>query len=44
MIALGGNDFLKKVPKRETEENLRKIITKIQAQQAITVLLGMNLG
>ena len=44
MIALGGNDFGKKVPKTETEQNLRHIIAKIQAQQAITVLLGMNLG
>ena len=41
---MGGNDFLKKVPKSETEQNLKSIITQVQAEQAITVLLGMNLG
>ena len=44
IIALGGNDFLRKVPKIKTEQNLRVIIAQIQAQKAITVLLGMNLG
>ena len=44
IIALGGNDFLKKVPKLETEQNLRQMVNQIQAQKAITVLLGMNLG
>ena len=44
IIALGGNDFLKKVPKTVTEQNLSKIVTQIQAKQAITVILGMNLG
>ena len=44
IVALGGNDFLKKVPKIETEQNLRQIVNQIQAQKAITVLLGMNLG
>jgi len=44
LIGLGGNDFLKKVPKTLTEQNLRAIISQIQAENAITVLLGMNLG
>lgn len=44
IIALGGNDFLKKVPKIETEKNLREIISQIQVKKAITILLGMNLG
>ena len=44
IIALGGNDFLRKVPKIETEKNLTAIITQIQAKKAITVILGMNLG
>ena len=44
LIGLGGNDFLKKVPKTLTEQNLRSIISQIQAENAITVLLGMNLG
>ena len=44
IIGLGGNDFLKKVPKKITEQNLKTIISQIQAENAITVLLGMNLG
>lgn len=44
IIGLGGNDFLKKVPKKITEQNLKSIISQIQAENAITVLLGMNLG
>ena len=44
IVALGGNDFLRKVPKTETEKNLTAIITQIQAKKAITVILGMNLG
>ena len=44
IIALGGNDFLKKVPKTVTEQNLKEIIAQIQAKKAITVILGMNLG
>ena len=44
IIALGGNDFLKKVPKTVTEQNLTEIISQIQARKAITVILGMNLG
>jgi len=44
IIALGGNDFLKKVPKTVTEQNLKEIITQVQREKAITVILGMNLG
>lgn len=44
ILALGGNDFLKKVPKTVTEQNLKKIIAQVQAKKAITVILGMNLG
>lgn len=44
IIALGGNDFLKKIPKTVTEQNLKEIIAQIQARKAITVILGMNLG
>lgn len=44
VVGLGGNDFLRKMPKTETEANLREIINQIQAQKAIVVLLGMNLG
>ncbi|WRH66128.1 MAG: GDSL-type esterase/lipase family protein [Planktothrix sp. GU0601_MAG3] len=41
---MGGNDFLQKLPKTETEANLKEIVTKIQEKQAIAVLLGINLG
>ena len=44
IIALGGNDFLKKVPKTVTEQNLKEIIAQVQAKKAITVILEMNLG
>ncbi len=44
IVELGGNDFLQKLPKTETEANLKEIITKIQEKQAIAVLLGINLG
>ncbi|MFB2935459.1 arylesterase [Aerosakkonemataceae cyanobacterium BLCC-F154] len=44
IVELGGNDFLRKFPKPETEKNLRQIVTSIQEKSAIVVLLGMNLG
>jgi acyl-CoA thioesterase-1 len=44
IVELGGNDFLQKIPKTETEQNLRQIVTSIQQQKAIVVLLGINLG
>lgn len=44
IIELGGNDFLNKVPKEETEANLIQIIEAIQRKGAIAVLLGMNMG
>lgn len=44
IVELGGNDYLRKIPISETEQNLRQIITQIQAQNAIVVLLGINTG
>lgn len=44
IVALGGNDFLRKVPKTTTEQNLKEIVAQVQAVEAITVILGMNLG
>lgn len=43
-VELGGNDFLRKIPIAETEQNLRQIITSIQDKKAIVVLLGINGG
>ena len=44
IVGLGGNDFLQKLPKTETEQNLRAMTSAIQGEGAIVVLLGMNLG
>ena len=44
IVELGGNDYLRNVPKSQTEENLRQIVTAIQQQGAIAVLLGINVG
>jgi len=44
IISLGGNDYLKRVPKDETFENLETIITQIQEEGAIVLLLGVRGG
>lgn len=44
MVLLGGNDFLKRVPKAETLSNLEWIITTIQNTGAVVVLLGVRGG
>lgn len=44
IVELGGNDFLRRIPKTETEQNLRQIVTSIQEKGAIAVLLGINIG
>jgi acyl-CoA thioesterase I len=44
VVELGGNDFLRKIPLTETEQNLRQIIAAIQAKKAIAVILGINIG
>lgn len=42
IVGLGGNDFLRRVPLPETEQNLRQIVTLLQEEGAIVVILGMN--
>lgn len=44
IVLLGGNDFLRQVPLRETRKNLEEIVRRIQAQGAIVVLAGLKLG
>lgn len=44
IILLGGNDFLKKIPREETFQNLEKIITAFQGEGAITVVVGVRSG
>ena len=44
IILLGGNDFLKKIPREETFANLKTIVTAFQNEGAITVVLGVRSG
>ncbi len=44
IILLGGNDFLKKIPREETFQNLEKIVVAFQAQGSITVVVGVRSG
>ena len=44
MVLLGGNDFLKRVPKHEMLSNLEQIIITIQNKGAVVVLLGIRGG
>lgn len=44
IILLGGNDFLRKVPKEETFSNLAEIIESFQNQGAVVLLIGVRGG
>lgn len=44
IILLGGNDFLKKIPRGETFANLEQIVTAFQRGGAITVVVGVRSG
>ena len=44
IMLLGGNDALRRIPKKETFENLGKIIENFQSEGAIVVLLGVRGG
>jgi len=44
IVGLGGNDFLRQVPRDETERNLKAIVDRLQQGGAAVVLLGMDLG
>lgn len=44
LVLLGGNDFLKKIPREETFQNLEKIVTAFQAQGSIVIVLGVRSG
>jgi acyl-CoA thioesterase-1 len=44
IVLLGGNDYLRKVPKAETFKNLDAIVNKIQSMGAVVVLLGIQGG
>jgi len=44
IILLGGNDYLQKIPREQTFENLCSIIAEVQKQGALVVLLGVRGG
>lgn len=44
LLLLGGNDYLRKVPKQQTFDNLQKIISKLQAKGIFVILLGIRGG
>jgi acyl-CoA thioesterase I len=44
ILLIGGNDFLRKVPKEETFKNLRQIIDTLQSKGSMVVLLGVRGG
>lgn len=44
LVLLGGNDYLRKVPRAETFRNLEAIVMKIQSMGAVVVLLGIQGG
>ena len=44
VVLLGGNDYLRRVPRDETFANLAVIIDKLQADGSVVVLLGVRGG
>lgn len=43
-VLFGGNDYLQKIPKETTFENLSTIIEKIEAKGAVVILIGVRGG
>ncbi len=44
VVLLGGNDFLRRVPRQETRKNLETIVQRIQEQGAMVAVAGLRLG
>ncbi len=44
ILLLGGNDYLRRVPKKETFDNLEKIIESLQKNNVTVLLLGIRGG
>lgn len=44
LILLGGNDVLRRTPQSETFQNLETIITKLQENDSVVILLGVRGG
>jgi acyl-CoA thioesterase-1 len=44
IVLLGGNDFLRQLPRQETRKNLEEIVRRAQASGAMVVIAGLRLG
>jgi lysophospholipase L1-like esterase len=44
IVLLGGNDFLRRVPREQTFANLASIVERIRARGAAVVLVGLSVG
>ena len=44
IIEFGGNDFLRKVPREETLENIKRMVDKIQAKGAMVAIVDVSSG
>jgi acyl-CoA thioesterase-1 len=44
LVLLGGNDFLRRVPKQQTFANLSTIVERVRARGAAVVLIGVSVG
>lgn len=44
IVLLGGNDFLRQVPRSETRRNLAEVVRRLQAHGSMVVIAGMRLG
>jgi acyl-CoA thioesterase-1 len=44
IVLLGGNDFLRQLPRQETKKNLEEIVRRVQAAGAMVAIAGIRLG
>ncbi|HLN86918.1 MAG TPA: GDSL-type esterase/lipase family protein, partial [Candidatus Limnocylindrales bacterium] len=44
IVLLGGNDFLRQLPRAESKKNLTEIVRRIQQQGAMVAIAGIKLG
>jgi acyl-CoA thioesterase I len=44
VVLLGGNDFLRQVPRSESKRNLAEVVRRLQAHGAMVAIAGMRLG
>ena len=44
IVFLGGNDFLRQMPRADSKKNLTEIVRRLQIQGAMVAIAGMRLG